>query len=224
MLGMRHFVLISAPGSGKGTFSQYLVEKYQYRQICLGDIFRNEIRLQTELGKKIQPIVEGGGYVDEGITCTLVSDAIDSCLRDNIPFIIDGFPRSTFSFLFLYNTLRERNIVDNVCIVQFIASDELCQERISHRCVCTNCCKVYNAVFLQPQEDGLCDTCSTPLSLRMADTTAIVKDRLHYFHENTEKLIVLAQDMYQVIKINAEKNITDLHEEYDQMVITSQHS
>ncbi|MCX5921894.1 MAG: nucleoside monophosphate kinase [Candidatus Dependentiae bacterium] len=106
--GLKHFVLLSAPGSGKGTFSQYMVEKYGYIQICPGDMYRDEIKQQTELGKRIQAIVDRGDYVDEETTCALVGEKLSKALDNNNFFIIDGFPRNEFAFQFLYNFLQQR--------------------------------------------------------------------------------------------------------------------
>jgi adenylate kinase len=103
VLSIQNFVLISAPGSGKGTFSQYLIQKYNYIQICPGDLLRAEIVAQTDFGKKIQPIVEKGEYIDEEVTCQLITKHLIIAIQQNKPFIIDGFPRTKTSLEFLDN-------------------------------------------------------------------------------------------------------------------------
>jgi adenylate kinase len=212
-----NFVLISAPGSGKGTFSQYMKEKHAYLQICPGDIFRNEIALGTELGKQIQPIVERGDYVDEDIVCNLMEKYIDEACDQNKNFILDGFPRSVFSFDFLHSLLERKGLVPTSCFVQFISSDEICVNRILDRLVCTNCFMVYNKQSKKPHCDTICDTCGSPLSMRDADTAEIAWKRLTYFHTNIEHLMKRAQDLYITIAIASDCSLDELEIHYEKL-------
>jgi adenylate kinase len=214
----KNFVLISAPGSGKGTFSQYLVEKYGYAQICPGDIFRNEIKEQTELGKEIQPIVDRGDYVDEAIVCELIADNLLKLIRQNKCFIVDGFPRSDVSFEFLYKFLSDNGVIKDTCFLQFSVDDQICIDRISERLVCTECFSVYNMSLVQPKEAGKCDKCGTELSFRKADTKDIAKKRLEYFHDNIEPLISRAKKVYSTKVINAEASLEELRSEYEKII------
>ena len=214
----KNFVLISAPGSGKGTFSQYLVEKYDYAQICPGDIFRNEIKEQTELGKKIQPIVDRGDYVDEAIVCKLIADTLSKLIEQNKCFIVDGFPRSDVSFEFLYKFLSDKGLIKDTCLLQFLVNDQICMDRISERLVCTECFRVYNMSLVQPKEADKCDKCGTELSLRKADTKDIAKKRLDYFHTNIEPLISRAKKVYATKIINAETSLEALRSEYEKLI------
>lgn len=213
-----NFVLIAAPGSGKGTFCQYLVEKYDYTHICPGDIFRDEIRRQTELGKKIQTIVEAGEYVQEDIVCTLVADAIMSSIQQRKAFVVDGFPRSHYSLQSLHTFLQNNELAGTVRIVQCIANDALCTERVLTRQVCTLCFKVYNSNSAQPKNQGVCDVCGVALSRRAADTDAIIRKRLVYFHETIEPLLCDAEQLYKVVKIETEADLESLYLQYDNLI------
>ena len=133
LLAKNNFVLIAAPGTGKGTFSQHLVKTHGYVQICPGDIFRAEIEARTDLGKQIQPMVERGDYVDESIVCRLIGDRLSQALSVGKAFIIDGFPRSIVSLEFLQRLLEEKGVAISTLFVQFIAKDELCIDRIATR-------------------------------------------------------------------------------------------
>jgi adenylate kinase len=211
----KNFVLISAPGSGKGTFSQYLVQEYGYVQVCPGDIFRSEIDAQTELGKKIQPIVEKGEYVDENIVCELIADHLSKITEQDKPFIIDGFPRSKISFQFLWKFLQDHNLVKNVCFLQLIANEDICINLIEGRLICANCCKVYNTSSAQPKKTNTCDDCCISLATRKADTRDIAKNRLDYFHANVEPLMDLAEELCTTTKIKADASLQELHTKYD---------
>lgn len=214
----KNFVLISAPGSGKGTFSQHMIEQHNFTQICPGDLFRSEIRNQTELGKLIQPVVERGDYVDEEIVCQVIAKYIEQATANNQPFIIDGFPRSVHSYNFLHNYLTQNNLVANTCFIQFNVADEVCVNRIGARQICPQCNHVYNVKTAQPKVENVCDECGASLGLRSADTVAIARKRLNYFHENVEPLLNLAKQSYDVITIQSNNELSSLLKKYDKLV------
>ena len=214
----KNFVLISAPGSGKGTFSQYFVEKYGYAHICPGDIFRNEINTHTELGKKIEPLTQNGELVDEGIVCQIVADNLSKAIQQNKNFIIDGFPRTETAFTFLHKYLEAHNLTKEVCWMQFLASDDTCIQRILGRQVCTNCFRIYNVTSAQSNDKINCDGCGTKLIVRQADTEESAKKRLQNFHAHTESLVNLAKKFYEFITIETEHAFDDLKTYYNTLI------
>ncbi len=219
LFGGKHFVLISAPGSGKGMFCQYMVKKYDYVQICPGDLFRKEIELRTDLGISIAPIIQRGDYVDEEIVCSLVKKHVEKAINQGRHFIIDGFPRSEISLLFLADLLRAYGLENECCFLQFIVSDELSAERILDRIVCMNCFRVYNRISCSPIMNNLCDDCGSFLTCRSSDTKEIIYKRLIYFHDHIEPLIEKAQAKgYLVKKINSQCSIQQLEVLYEQLL------
>ncbi len=221
--GYKHFVLISAPGSGKGTLSQYLVEKHGYVQVCPGDIFRNEVRLQTELGKKIEPAIQKGDLVDEDIVCVLMEQYLVAVLAQNKRFVLDGFPRSEPSFHFLKKFIQDHNLVHDVCFIQLLVDDEVCLYRALERKICTQCFKVYNASWVKPKINNQCDTCGIPIIARRADTEIPFRKRLEFFHVSIEPLITMAQELYPTVIINGDAALETLQQQYDQL-LNIQHS
>lgn len=213
-----NFVLISAPGSGKGTFSQYLSEKYGYVQICPGDIIRTEIREQTKLGKQIQPAVERGDFtIDENIICTLMKEYITKAISEVKPFIIDGFPRTIESFNFLHTLFTESGLTD-VCFIQIEAPDAICIDRISTRLMCTECSHVYNSSSAKPQKENVCDICNKKLTMRSADTKTTAERRITFFHTQIEPLFEQAKNYYTTIVIDGQQSIDKLTKLYDTLV------
>lgn len=220
LFGFKHFVLISAPGSGKGTFSQYLVGTGHYVQICPGDILRNEIALKTELGIAIAPIVERGDYVDDKTVCLIVAKHIEQALAQNKYVVVDGFPRSDYSYQFLCDLFKRRELTQDVCFLQFLVSDHVCMNRVLDRIICTNCFKVYNNISYKPCYENICDDCGQELSVRTADSEMILKKRLAYFHNYIEKIIDQAQaDGYVVNKVNGELKIDELKHMYRGLLV-----
>lgn len=216
-LGIKNFVLISAPGSGKGTFSQYLCEKHGYVQICPGDIFRREIKARTELGKRVQSIVDRGDYVDEDTIWKIVKDNLTKAIHEKKGFVIDGFPHSKVSFDFLYTYFKEEELLGDVVFLQFAVDDDVCIKRVLSRQVCMSCSKVYNIISVPSKEKDTCE-CGAELSLRKTDTEPIIKKRLAHFHLNIEPVLKEAQEFCAVQKIEGERSLNDLKTEFVKLV------
>ncbi len=214
----KHFVLISAPGSGKGTLAQYLAETYNYVQVSPGDIFRHEVRLQTELGKQITPALTKGDLVDEEIVCALMEQHLIKILSQNKRFVLDGFPRSEHSFHFLNKFIQDHNLVHDVCFIQLLVNDEICLQRALERIICTHCFKVYNTSWVKPKINTTCDACGISLTARQADTEIPFRKRLEFFHASIKSLITMAQELYPTLIINGDTTLESLHHQYDQLV------
>jgi adenylate kinase len=215
----KNFVLISSPGSGKGMFCQYMIKNHDYVQICPGDLFRKEIELKTQLGILIAPIVQRGDYVDEEVVCNLVATYIEKAIMEGKHFIIDGFPRSEISLLFLDQLLAKYELKNECCFVQFTLSDELSVERVLARMICMSCFRVYNKISFPPRSSDLCDDCGCCLTLRSADTKEIIDKRLIYFHKHIEPLIDRAEsEGYLIKKIDSNCSIEKLEGIYEQLL------
>lgn len=220
IINTQHFVLISAPGSGKGTFSQYMVKKYNYIQICPGDIFRDEILKQTSLGKVIQPIVEAGNYINEDIVCSLIQQNLELALREQKQFIIDGFPRSHNSLNFLIEFLTKNQILNQTCFLQLQASDEICKQRVLTRFVCTACHHVDNATMINSKNSTFCKSCGNQLTPRLGDSESVIHKRLEYFHKEIEPIINDLQQLpaINIKQLNAAQELSALEGIYDELV------
>jgi len=214
-----HFILIGPPGSGKGTFSSYMKRVHGYYQICPGDILRTHIKNETSLGVHIKPIVENGNYIDDAIVLQIIDEHISDCLANQIPFIIDGFPRSMATLHALHAMFEKRNICDEIIFLHCIAPDELCIERIEQRVVCFSCFEVYNNKTRKPQTARTCDRCGNSLESRLGDTHANTIKRLAYFRKNIEPLIDAAQKLnYNAISFNADADIALSMQEYESLL------
>lgn len=214
----QHLVLISAPGSGKGTLSQHLIEHHDFVQICAGDLIRAEAASGSEIGKQIEPIINRGDYLPDELVCNMLEKHLLNALKNQKRFILDGFPRSTYTLNFLDKFLIQHHLTNQVCFVQLLAHDSDCLERISSRQVCPNCFKVYNLKTAPTRVKNSCNQCQHNLTIRIADTQAIVQKRLDYFHNQIEPLLDLIAQKYPVIRINTfNKSILELTQEYEQI-------
>ena len=175
-------VLIGAPAAGKGTQAARLVEHYSIAHISTGDMLREEVAKETELGKEAKAIMNAGGLVSEEILIAIVKERIkkDDCKNG---FILDGFPRTVVQAV----KLDEMVTLDKVVYIN--APDEVMLERLTARQTCPKCGATYNKLFLPPKTAGICDKCGAELTQRKDDTVEAGKARIATFHEQSEPLV-----------------------------------
>lgn len=180
-------VMLGAPGAGKGTHASRLSERYGIPHISTGDIFRENIKNGTDLGKKAKTYMDKGLLVPDDLTCDLVMDRIsqDDCKKG---FILDGFPRTIPQAEALTKALAAKGEkMDFALNVEL--EDEKIIKRMSGRISCPKCGAIYHVVSLKPKKEGICDHCGTPLVQRDDDKEETVRKRLEVYHEQTEPLI-----------------------------------
>lgn len=184
-------IMLGAPGAGKGTQAARMAEKYHIPHISTGDIFRANIRDNTELGQKAKSYMDKGLLVPDELTCDLVMDRIsqDDC-RDG--FILDGFPRTIPQAEALTKALEAKGTaMDSAVDVE--VPDENIINRMGGRRFCPVCGATYHVVALPPKKEGICDNDGAALVIRDDDKPETVKKRLDVYHEQTQPLI----DYYQ---------------------------
>lgn len=184
---MKKIIMLGAPGAGKGTQAEKISEKYGIPHISTGDIFRENIRNNTELGKKAKEYMDAGGLVPDELTCNLVTDRIvkDDCKEG---FILDGFPRTIPQAEALEEALEKMGQTMDFAI-DVEVPDEKIVERMSGRRACESCSKIYHLTANPPKKEGVCDACGGKLIIRDDDKPETVLKRLSVYHEQTKPLI-----------------------------------
>lgn len=180
-------IMLGAPGAGKGTQAKMLADKYGIPHISTGDIFRANIKNETELGKKAKEYMDQGLLVPDELTCNLVVDRIqqEDCKKG---YILDGFPRTIPQAEALDKALTELNDkIDYAINVE--VPDENIVGRMSGRRACVGCGATYHIVYNPTKEEGVCDRCGKELILRDDDKPETVQKRLNVYHEQTQPLI-----------------------------------
>ncbi len=180
-------ILLGAPGAGKGTQAKMLAKKYEIPHISTGDIFRANIKNETELGKKAKGYMDQGLLVPDELVVALVADRLqeDDAQKG---FILDGFPRTIPQAEHLDKTLDEMGTkIDQVIDVD--CPDENIVKRLSGRRACIKCGATYHTEHLKPEVEGICDVCGSELVLRDDDKPETVLKRLEIYHEQTQPLI-----------------------------------
>lgn len=180
-------IMLGAPGAGKGTQAKQIAEKYSIPHISTGDIFRANIKNNTELGKKAKEFMDQGLLVPDELTCDLVMDRIaeDDCKNG---FVLDGFPRTIPQAEALDAALAKTGQKMEFAIDVDVA-DENIVNRMGGRRACLNCGATYHIVSIPTKQEGICDKCGNPVVLRDDDKPETVQKRLTVYHEQTQPLI-----------------------------------
>jgi adenylate kinase len=182
-----YIVLLGPPGVGKGTQAKIIAEKTGLPHISSGDLFRENMRHQTELGKQIQAYMDRGELVPDDLTIAMVRDRLarPDCRAGAI---LDGFPRTPAQARALREILTERGA--DVTVVPFLnAAAEVLVERISGRLICRAGGHVYHMKFSPPQVPGICDMDGSELLQRADDKAETVIRRIRVYMEQTSPLI-----------------------------------
>lgn len=183
----RYIVLLGPPGAGKGTQAQVLAEKTGLAHISSGDIFRENLKNQTELGKLAQGYMNRGELVPDDVTIAMIRERLSrpDCAEGAI---LDGFPRTPAQAEALSAMLEELN--GKVVSVPYISvPGEVLIERLSGRWTCRTCGKVYHSVYNPPEKAGICDDDGGELYQREDDQPATVEKRIKVYMEQTSPLI-----------------------------------
>ena len=180
-------VLLGPPGAGKGTQAVRIVEKYNVPHISTGDIFRENIKNGTELGKKAQEYMNKGELVPDDLVIEIATTRLlaDDCKNG---FLLDGFPRTVYQAEKLDEFLAaHESKIDKVLDIA-VEKEEL-MTRLTGRRVCKACGASYHVVNIPPKKEGICDVCGQELVLRDDDKPETVLNRLKVYHDQTQPLI-----------------------------------
>jgi adenylate kinase len=176
-------IIFGAPGAGKGTYSNRLKAKLGVEVIAMGDIFRAQVKENSELGKKVKSYVEKGALVPDEIVVEVLKQHLDG-IPQGSGVLLDGFPR----------TLEQAKTLETIfqldVIILLDVPDWLIIERLSSRRICKNCGTVYNIKFLKPKIEGICDKCNGELYQRSDDGPDVIKDRLQIYQDQTIPLLI----------------------------------
>ncbi len=194
-----NFIFLGPPGAGKGTLASQVSEEYGIPQISTGDIFRENIKNQTELGKKVKAIIDSGALVPDEVVLEIVDDRLkkDDCKNG---FILDGFPRT------IPQAEAFEKLGIDVKVVNFEVNNDLIIARLSNRRVCKNCKANYNVKFMPPKVDGVCDKCGGELFTREDDKLESITNRLEVYRKETEPLIAFYKKLDKITDIDSARD------------------
>ena len=180
-------IIFGAPGAGKGTYASRLQVKLGVDVISMGDIFRELIKENSDIAKKVKSFMEKGALVPDDVVVEVLKQHLSKISKGK-GFILDGYPR----------TLDQAKKLDAITpidvIMQLNVPDWIIIERLSTRIICKNCGTVYSMKFLKPTVEGICDKCGGPLYQRLDDNPETIKNRLKVYQEQTTPLIAFYKE------------------------------
>lgn len=200
-----YIVLLGPPGVGKGTQAEILSERSGLAHISSGELFRENIKNQTELGKLAQTFMTSGELVPDDVTIAMIRERLShpDC---KIGAILDGFPRTPAQAEALEKMLREFNgQVDKVPFITAI--EEVLVDRLTGRWTCRANGHIFNGKFNPPKESGKCDFDGSELYQRDDDKAETVKHRIQVYLDQTSPLISHYKDHGKLVEIDGMQSI-----------------
>lgn len=198
-------VVLGQPGVGKGTYTDMLAEKYKIPHISTGDMFREEIKKNTELGRKVSSLISNGELVSDEITIPMLEKRLRQKDCEN-GFFLDGFPRTIPQAEALEKIAR----IDKV--LNFVAPEEVIIDRLSGRRICKRCGATYHIRHVPPKVEGICDKCSGELYQRKDDMPESVRIRTREYMKKTKPLIDFYKKRGLLVNIDASPPIEEARE------------
>jgi len=206
-----YVILFGGPGAGKGTQAAILGEKTGLVHITTGELFREAIRQETELGKQAKPYYDRGQLVPDHLTIAMLLERLSQsdCARG---CMLDGFPRTLEQATALDEALtREGKGINRVLYIK-VPEDELLS-RLSGRWNCRQCGSVYHQRFQPPRQAGRCDQCGGELYQRDDDRPETVRKRLEVYFQQTAPLIDYYRERGKLVEIDGNKSVEEVAEE-----------
>ncbi|MFH1655560.1 MAG: adenylate kinase [Candidatus Omnitrophota bacterium] len=204
-------ILLGPPGAGKGTQAKILNEGLKIPHISTGDMLREEVKNQTELGKEVKKIMDSGALVPDNLINKVIEDRLG---RDDTKkgFILDGFPRTEAQAITLDEILKKNSSGGIDLVLYFDATLKIIIERLSGRLVCRNCGVNFHKKNVPPKKDMICDFCNGQLYQRDDDKEDTVKNRIKVYEEKISPLIDYYQKQNKVRKINADLSANEAYD------------
>ena len=196
-------ILLGAPGAGKGTQAEIISEKLGIPTISTGNIIREAVKAETEMGKQAKAYMDAGQLVPDQVVIGIIRDRLvqDDCKNG---FILDGFPRTIPQA----QALDEMGVaIDRV--IEIHVSDDQIVQRMSGRRVCPSCGASYHLEYKKPEKEGVCNHCGAALVIRKDDSPEVVQERLQVYHAQTEPLKEYYQKTGKLRVVQGQEQVAD---------------
>jgi adenylate kinase len=203
-----YLVLLGGPGAGKGTQAERLSETLGIPQVSTGDLFRENLKGETDLGLLAKGYMERGELVPDEVTVGMVRERLS---RPDAAkgVILDGFPRTIAQAEALEVLLAD--LGTGLTVVPYIkVSEDVLLDRLAGRWTCRACGAMYHQLFSPPQVEGVCDRCGGELYQRPDDTPETQKHRIQVYFEQTAPLIDYYADKGLLVEVDGRPGIKEI--------------
>ena len=206
-----NLLIIGAPGAGKGTVSDRIINDYELVHVSTGDMLREAVRNETPVGLQAQGYMNRGELVPDEVIHDIIVERLS---RDDVDagFLFDGYPRTENQAIDLDEILKQLDKkVD--CVIDLEIADEDLIKRITGRRLCPDCGEIYNIYYTPSQKEGVCDKCGGTLIQRKDDNLESLQVRLSEYHKNTQPVIEYYEKMGIVRRVDASKGKDEVYDD-----------
>ncbi len=203
MIGL---IFLGAPGSGKGTQAKRLAQKFTLEHISTGDMLRNAIKDETELGLKAKTFMDAGQLVPDNIILEMIKEELTGLKKG---FIFDGFPRTVAQAEGLDKILGELDRKVDAAI-NLTVDDSVLIDRLSARRICKSCGTEYNLKTKPPRKENICDLCGGELYRRSDDAADVINKRLQVYYEKTKPMEDYYRSKDLMVEIDGNRNFDEV--------------
>ena len=212
-----NLIFLGPPGGGKGTQARQVQDRFCIVQLSTGDMLREAIAANTEVGRKAKEVMDQGGLVPDDIMVSMIRERIQ---RPDAAkgFLLDGFPRTVAQAEALDRMLQTLGADLDAVIEIRVPDDELIR-RVTGRFTCANCGEGYHQEFKRPEVDGVCDKCgSTEFTRRGDDNAETVANRLQAYHDQTAPIIPYYEARRLLRVVDGTRPIEEVNDEIARIV------
>ena len=201
-------ILLGPPGAGKGTQAKMLKEKFQIPQISTGDILRQAVKDNTELGARAKTVMDAGQLVPDDVVISLIKERIRQ-IDCKTGFILDGFPRNIAQAEKLSETLADMRVVID-SIIDLEVDEKEVVERLTGRSTCLDCGSMFHQRSCPPKALGVCDGCGGKLAQRPDDNRETIQERLKVYLGSTAPLKEFYMKQGNLKTVEAKGSVEDI--------------
>jgi adenylate kinase len=205
------FVLLGAPGAGKGTQADIIVKEMSLPHVASGDLFRNALKNGTELGKQAEAYMKEGKLVPDEITIKMILERI---AKPDCKYgcVFDGFPRTLEQAKALDDALEKQGkSIEKAIYIE--VPEEALLDRLTGRYICRVCQTPYHKKNSPPKKEGVCDKCGGELYQRTDDKEETIRERLKVYFVQTMPLLKYYEKKGKLLRINGNQHIDEVSRE-----------
>ncbi len=215
---MKSIILLAPPAAGKGTQSDLLCKKYGFVHISTGDLLREAMQKDDEMGHMLQEQMQSGKLIDDGVVFQLLENKLKT-IQDTSGYILDGFPRNV-NQAEGYNQLLQSKNQELSAVIYLSVDYDLALKRIVGRISCPKCGHVYNDMIEenQPSVKGICNDCGIELTKRSDDNEETFKVRFETYIDQTEPLITYYKEKGLLYEVDSSVSTAEVFKQIESIV------
>lgn len=204
--GVKIVILFGAPGAGKGTVAQYLLDNYGVVHFSTGNLLRNEVKNETSVGKEVEAILSSGKLVGDDVVNRVVEANLQRALSGSDVVLLDGYPRTVeqAKFLDVLDPCGSGVLKSSIRVLELDVDHEIVVARIAGRVVCSKCGATFSSAQLAGSDAKVCPRCGGELIKRADDNEEVVRHRLHEYVNMTLPVSKYYEDGGRLCKVSGE--------------------